>query len=71
MLLIAYVFSKIQTAKDLVRPMSQKYRLEHVKGSKNLWYLMTAVLSNFFITLRETVLKYVSPSDIQNLRAPC
>ena len=36
MLLTAYVFSKIQTAKDLVRPMSQKCRLEHVEGFQKL-----------------------------------
>ena len=75
MTLIVYVFSKLKTVKDLVKPMYKKRRFRtpfdspHVKGSQSL---VKSALQHFhhffFITVRETDFKNVSLSDILNAR---
>ena len=73
-----YVFPKLKTTKDLVRPVYKKrrfrtpFRTQHVKGSQTLvksaW---KAVLSYFTINLREIDLENISLCDMLNLRALC
>ena len=70
MILIAYVFSKLQTAKDLVRPMFKKRRFrtlsesQHVKGSQTLVKSADSTFIIFFITLKKTDLENISLSNI-------
>ena len=69
MIVTANVYSKFQTVKILVRPLSKKRRFrtrfdsEHVKASQMpAKMFVEAPLSWFFIILREVDLENVSPS---------
>ena len=71
MTLIAYIFAKLQTAKDLIRPLSIKRRYrtpfdsEYAKGSQTLLKMCkTKLLSNFFCTLEEIESENVSVSNM-------
>ena len=76
MIVIATLFRKLQTNKDLVRPLYKKYHSrtpfdsQHVEGSQNLvkrsW--LAALSSYFFITLREPHLENISLSDLLILK---
>ena len=64
------LFWKLQTVKDLDRPLSEKNCFgtpldsQHVKGSQNSWNIsMRALPSVFFIALREPDLQNISFSD--------
>ena len=69
MILIANLFPKLQTVNIFVRPLTKKRRFrprfysEHVKASLNTSKIsMRALVSCFFIILREVDLENVSPS---------
>ena len=75
MIVIAHLFSKLQTVKNLVRPLSKNRHFrtqidsQHVKVSqilaKSPWERFYHI---FFIILREVDLENVSPSLRWNLR---
>ena len=70
MILIAYVFSKLQTAKYLVRPIFKKRRFrtlsesQHVIGSQTLVKSTDSTFIIFFITLRKADLENISLSNM-------
>ena len=74
-IVIANVFPKLLTVKELARALSKKrcfrpfFEIEHVKGSRTLW--MTRLLSSSFITLTRTNSENISLIEILNLRSVC
>ena len=73
MIVIATLFWKVQTVKDLVRPLSKKHRFrtpfdsQHVKGSQTVSDVVESTFIIFLITLREPGLEYTTLSDMLNL----
>ena len=68
-IVIANLFRKLQTVKDLVRPLSKKHRFrtpfdsQHLKRFPNSCKIfMTALSSHFFLTLGEPDLENISLS---------
>ena len=74
MIVIPTLFRKLQTVKDLVRPLSKKHRFrtpfdsQHVKWSQTLAKSSREHFHYIFITLGEHALEYTSLSDILGLR---
>ena len=77
MTLMAYVFSKLQAANDVVTQMSTKFRFRrplekrHVFGTCHVENGMPAPLPYLLITVMVIQLEHFSLSDIQNLRTAC
>ena len=67
MILIATLFHKLQTVKELVRPLFKKYRLrnsfesQHIKGSQILVKSASEQFYQIFSSLWETLIWKVSP----------
>ena len=75
MIVIANLFSKLQTVKVLLRPLRKKCRArtpfdtQHVKGFRKTPEISKReILSYPFITLQETDLENISLGDMLNLR---
>ena len=64
MIVIRTLFRKLQTVKDLVRPLSKKHRFrttfdsQHVKQSQTLLKSYESTFIIFFIILREPAFEY-------------
>ena len=77
MMVIANVFLRLPTVKDLVRPLSEKRRFrtsfdsQHVKVTQNLWNLHESTFIIFLITIRANALENISLIEIWNLRCVC
>ena len=75
MTLIAYVFSKLQAANDVVTQMSTKFRfrrpLEKRHVPNTVENGMPAPLPYLLITVMVIQSEHFSLSDIQNLRTAC
>ena len=77
MMVIANVFLRLPTVKDLVRPLSEKRRFrtsfdsQHVKVTQNLWNLHESTFIIFLITIRANALENISLIEILNLRCVC
>ena len=67
MMVIATLFRKLQTVKDLVRPLSKKHRFrmpldrQHVKGSQTLAKSASDKIHLIFTLLRENIICKTSP----------
>ena len=69
MIVIANVFPKLQTVENLVKQLSKKrpfrtrFDSQHVKAFQNSWKInIGALLSCFFVIIKEVDLENVSPS---------
>ena len=67
MILIATLFGKLDTVKDLVRSLFQKDRLrnpfdsQHIKGSQTLVKSASEHFYQIFLILSETIIWEISP----------